>query len=386
MYEEVSSKASKDEVLKDETIFFEIKPGTNLVDVFGDEMDGYIPNYNDGIRQTTEHAAYKATQGFIAVDEGAKFHVNTATSHYISTIACYDKDFRYLKSKSLIGINGITDEDFTIQEGVSYIIITLLNTTLYKNILVKSGRCYVVGERAMREISKTSFSNIPQFYNDTQKAAIRNNIKAADADDVTSLLNVNFDARNVISVLQHKAEEALAKSYPLHYIDLMQRINDRYDFGNITLSSSFVVPTSGNVQIEVSDATKILVNSKIAIGTIDYYDVYNVVNKGGNIITANMDVDNLGMKGKTIPVSTQMNITSGSADLNESTRVFLYEDILSYKANEMPYTLRGGDTVHSNDAGFQYVADIIKESILSRYTEPRRIFAFGDSWTAMETA
>lgn len=200
------------------------------------------------------------------------------------------------------------------------------------------------------------------------------------------MLNVNFDARNVISVLQHKAEEALAKSYPLHYIDLMQRINDRYDFGNITLSSSFVVPTSGNVQIEVSDAFKILVNSKIAIGTIDYYDVYNVVNKGGNIITANMDVDNFGMKGKTIPVSTQMNITSGSADLNESTRVFLYEDILSYEANEMPYTLRGGDTVHPNDAGFQYVADIIKESILSRYTEPRRIFAFGDSWTAMETA
>ena len=386
---EIANKANTNDVVSNDSVIYKFTKGVNLYDVFKNHFDAHIPNFNTGIRQDTEHAAFTSTPGYIAVEEGTLITIDTSVNQYVATIACYDSSFNYLKEKSCINQSG----DFTIQTGVSYIILTFSKTALSKIARIKYGKCWIDGGNAASLGIEQTVKTIDYPLTESEQKSARTNIGAGSEVNEDSLLFVNYSARNIISKLQYQSEVALAKSFPLHYFDIMQRINDRYDFGSIALSSTFIVPSSGNVDISVNDASVISdslqsfpTTTYICVGTIDFYDRYRVVSISGNTITAELVENNLGIVGSVMPATTEMNITVGSSSCMVTTRVFLYNDILCYEANEMPFSLRGGDTVHPNNTGFQYVADIIKETILSRYSVPTRIIAFGDSWTAMDNA
>jgi hypothetical protein len=166
--------------------------------------------------------------------------------------------------------------------------------------------------------------------------------------------------------------------YPNNAINLRYKTIQGWDYLNTTLDANFTKPAlNSTVTISVSDTSwmgdpAVNGSSKIAIGTKQRYDVYDVLRiQTGTKVTVKLTESNLPfITNEAIRYRYNLVSDLGRDEVMMHLRVYSYDDIVSFKNNEMPNSMTRSNGVHPTHDGYKLVGKIFArkiKNILSYY-------------------
>ena len=226
----------------------------------------------------------------------------------------------------------------------------------------------------------------PNFKYDRMYARSYKDMFLNDLRQITSLLkNGNFaiigghggfstesDARTqMIDV-----DKTLARMYPRNYVDVRELACMQYNYLDISIIEDFVKPSINNsVQIKISSTNWIGVNGNtsndICIGTKTIYDRYHVDDiQNDNTINVTLKESKTEFEeGETILSSYKLVSDLGRDMINMQTKVFAYEDCISFNLMSFPRT--SSDPIHFTDEEYKEIGKLIAKEIKKIYKEKK---------------
>ena len=172
-------------------------------------------------------------------------------------------------------------------------------------------------------------------------------------------------------------------TYAHSYLDSIQVVRNRWDFGGFYLTSDFVKPSAvgGAVEIAINDASKFSVKEYIAVGNLASYDVYEVTAKNGNTLTCTLyaDCNQHYALGATVNKELSLTVT-GKADYSEKINIYHFADITRMEAGRMPISALVDGAIHPTNDVYSLIGRFAAQRMRGLMRDEPRVVFYSDSW------
>ena len=172
-------------------------------------------------------------------------------------------------------------------------------------------------------------------------------------------------------------------TYAHSYLDSIQVVRNRWDFGGFYLISDFVKPSviGGSVEITINNASNFSVKEYIAVGNLTSYDVYEVTAKNGNTLTCTLyaDCNQHYALGATVKKELSLTVT-GKTDYSEKINVYHFSDITRMEAGRMPLTALVDGAIHPTNDVYSLIGRFAAQRMRGLMRDEQRVVFYSDSW------
>ena len=172
-------------------------------------------------------------------------------------------------------------------------------------------------------------------------------------------------------------------TYAHSYLDSIQVVRNRWDFGGFYLTSDFVKPSAvgGTVEITINDASKFSIKEYIAVGNLSSYDVYEITAKSGNTLTCTLyaDCNQHYTLGATVKKELSLTVTS-KADYSERINVYNFTDITRMESGRMPTSALVDGAIHPTNDVYSLIGRFAAQRMRGLMRDEPRVVFYSDSW------
>lgn len=279
--------------------------------------------------------------------------------------------------------NNLTTVSYKLDKGVYYLRAYISNDVYSKKIAIKhpNGRFsilknndYTVGyfEGYIEIEEDNSYLYVCQFSNVYAQPVVKRIIS-------DTLKATTTQMQGEVIALAREMHDTYAHSY----LDSIQVVRNRWDFGGFYLTSDFVKPSviSGSVEIAINDASNFSVKEYIAVGNLASYDVYEVTAKNGNTLTCTLyaDCNQHYALGATVKESSFLTVT-GKADYSEKINIYHFSDITRMEAGRMPLTALVDGAIHPTTDVYSLIGRFAAQRMRGLMRDEARVVFYSDSW------
>lgn len=279
--------------------------------------------------------------------------------------------------------NNLTTVSYKLDKGVYYLRAYISNDVYSKKIAIKhpNGRFsilknndYTVGyfEGYIEIEEDNSYLYVCQFSNVYAQPVVKRIIS-------DTLKATTTQMQGEVIALAREMHDTYAHSY----LDSIQVVRNRWDFGGFYLTSDFVKPSviSGSVEIAINDASNFSVKEYIAVGNLASYDVYEVTAKNGNTLTCTLyaDCNQHYALGATVKESSFLTVT-GKADYSEKINIYHFSDITRMEAGRMPLTALVDGAIHPTTDVYSLIGRFAAQRMRGLMRDEPRVVFYSDSW------
>jgi hypothetical protein len=279
--------------------------------------------------------------------------------------------------------NNLTTVSYKLDKGVYYLRAYISNDVYSKKIAIKhpNGRLsilknndYTVGyfEGYIEIEEDNSYLYVCQFSNVYAQPVVKRIIS-------DTLKATTTQMQGEVIALAREMHDTYAHSY----LDSIQVVRNRWDFGGYYLTSDFVKPSviNGSVEIAINDASKFSVKEYIAVGNLASYDVYEVTAKNGNTLTCTLyaDCNQHYALGATVKKELSLTVT-GKADYSEKINVYHFSDITRMEAGRMPLTALVDGAIHPTNDVYSLIGRFAAQRMRGLMRDEPRVVFYSDSW------
>ena len=173
------------------------------------------------------------------------------------------------------------------------------------------------------------------------------------------------------------------ETYAHSYLDSIQVVRNRWDFGGFYLTSDFVKPLAvgGSVEIAINNASKFSVKEYIAVGNLTSYDVYEITAKSANTLTCSLyaDCNQHYALGATVKKELSLTVT-GKADYSEKVNVYHFADITRMEAGRMPISALVDGAIHPTNDVYSLIGRFAAQRMRGLMRDEGRVVFYSDSW------
>lgn len=279
--------------------------------------------------------------------------------------------------------DNLTTVSYKLDKGVYYLRAYISNDVYSKKIAIKhpNGRFsilknndYTVGyfEGYIEIEEDNSYLYVCQFSNVYAQPVVKRIIS-------DTLKATTTQMQGEVIALAREMHDTYAHSY----LDSIQVVRNRWDFGGFYLTSDFVKPSviSGSVEIAINDASEFSVKEYIAVGNLASYDVYEVTAKNGNTLTCTLyaDCNQHYALGATVKKELSLTVT-GKADYSEKINVYHFSDITRMEAGRMPLTALVDGAIHPSSDVYRLIGRFAAQRMRGLMRDEARVVFYSDSW------